>query len=47
MADTNVPHPVEPTPKSSCPKCGRWETCTDEITENLWFFRTRTILLLL
>ena len=30
-------------PKSSCPECGRWERCMEEITKNLWFYRTKTI----
>ena len=43
MAITDGPIPSELTPKSICPECGRWEVCDEEITKNLWFYRTKTI----
>ena len=37
------PPPQKPTPKSSCPECGKWEEITWEKVKRLWFYREKTI----
>ncbi len=43
MASYDGPPPVEKEKKSTCPECGRWEVCNNEIIKCVWLFWYKVI----